>query len=150
MENAGVGIAKIGRSPIRVLLIEDSLEDAELIIRRLEKGGYEVDFERVESEPAAKAALDRDWDLILCDHTLPHFSGYNALTIWKSKRCTAPFIFISGTLGEQAAVEALKAGCKRLSAERQPDAIDPRHRACPARNQRARGTGTRACTQRKE
>jgi two-component system cell cycle sensor histidine kinase/response regulator CckA len=110
MENAGVGIAKIGRSPIRVLLIEDSPEDAELIIRRLEKGGYKVDFERVESEPAAKAALDRDWDLILCDHTLPHFSGYSALTIWKSKRCTTPFIFISGTLGEQAAVEALKQG----------------------------------------
>src|SRR5207245_10956360 len=98
MENAGVGIAKIGRSPIRVLLIEDSLEDTELIIRRLEKGGYEVDFERVESEPAAKAALDRDWDLIVCDHTLPHVSGSNSLTIWRSKQYKHTIILITRKL----------------------------------------------------
>ena len=106
-----IGRQEPGGDKLCVLLIEDSAEDAELIVRRLQKGGYRVEFERVDTAPSASAAIARNrWDLIICDYTLPHFSGHDALTIWRDKKCAAPFIFISGTLGEQDAVEALKQG----------------------------------------
>jgi len=96
---------------LHALLIEDSAADAELIVRRLQKGGYRVDFERVDSPRLAAAALARNcWDLVVCEYTLPRFSRYDALTIWREKKCTAPFIFISGTIREMDAVEALKQG----------------------------------------
>ncbi len=100
-----------GSIRLRALLIEDSAQDAELIVQRLRKGGYQVEFERVDSPASATAALARDcWEVVICDYALPHFSGYDALAVWRENKCTAPFLFISGTLGEQDAVEALKQG----------------------------------------
>ncbi|MDQ2692678.1 MAG: GAF domain-containing protein [Chloroflexota bacterium] len=96
---------------LRLLFIEDSQDDARLILREVERGGYEVDFERVETADAMQAALrKRAWDLILCDFSLPRFSAPKALEILKASGLDLPFIIVSGTIGEESAVSALKAG----------------------------------------
>src|SRR6185503_19510174 len=97
--------------PLRVLIIEDSEEDAQLILRELRRGGYEVEFERVETEVAMRAMLiERPWDLILSDYNLPKFNAPQALEILKASGLDIPFIIISGAIGEETAVAALKAG----------------------------------------
>jgi len=97
--------------PLRVLFVEDSEDDAELLLRELQRIGYEVEFERVETDVAMRAMLiERPWDLILSDYTLPKFNAPQALEILKASRLEIPFIIISGTIGEETAVAALKAG----------------------------------------
>ncbi len=97
--------------PSRVLIVEDSEDDALLLVRELQRGGYDVSFERVETAGAMTAALDnRQWDIVLADHTMPHFSGYDALRLLKKKDLDLPFIFVSGTIGEDTAVAAMKEG----------------------------------------
>ena len=96
---------------LRILLIEDSEDDARLVLREIQRGGYEVEFERVETAEAMRAALARqNWDLILCDFSLPHFSAPKALELLKESGYDLPFIIVSGTIGEESAVNALKAG----------------------------------------
>src|SRR5258706_16108603 len=97
--------------PLRVLIIEDSEEDAQLLLRELQHGGYEVEFERVETAEVMQAALSqKNWDLILSDYTLPTFSAPKALEVLKTSSLDLPFIIVSGTIGEEIAVAALKAG----------------------------------------
>ena len=99
------------KTRLRLLLIEDSEDDARLLLRELQRGGYEVEAERVETEEAMRATLARQpWDMILCDFTLPHFSAPKALELLKSSGIDLPFIIVSGTIGEESAVNALKAG----------------------------------------
>ena len=96
---------------LRILLIEDSQEDARLVLREVQRGGYVVDFERIETADAMRAALARQpWDLILCDFSLPRFSAPKALELLKESGSDLPFIIVSGTIGEESAVNALKAG----------------------------------------
>src|SRR6476660_4904932 len=96
---------------LRILLIEDSEDDARLVLREIQRGGYEVEFERVETADAMRAALARQaWDLIICDFSLPHFSAPKALELLKKSGLDLPFIIVSGTIGEESAVNALKAG----------------------------------------
>lgn len=96
---------------LRILLIEDSEDDARLVLREMQRGGYEVEFERVETADAMRATLARQpWDLILCDFSLPHFSAPKALELLKESGYDLPFIIVSGTIGEESAVNALKAG----------------------------------------
>jgi signal transduction histidine kinase len=96
---------------IRVLVVEDSEHDAQLILSQLRRGGYEVEYERVETRAAMRAALShRTWDIILCDYTLPQFSAMDALMTLKESGQDLPFIVISGTVGEETAVTTLKAG----------------------------------------
>src|SRR5512133_2742824 len=96
---------------LRILIIEDSKDDARLILREVQRGGYEVDSERVETAEAMRQALARQrWDLIICDFSLPHFSAPNALELLKKSKYDLPFIIVSGTIGEESAVNALKAG----------------------------------------
>lgn len=96
---------------LRILFIEDSEDDARLILREVQRGGYDVQFERVETADAMLAALQRQaWDLILCDFSLPRFSAPRALELLKTSGLDLPFIIISGTIGEESAVNALKAG----------------------------------------
>lgn len=98
---------------LRVLLVEDSDDDAVLLLRELHRGGYEVFHERVETNAAMSAALDsREWDLVISDYSMPHFSGDSALRLLKAKKPDVPFIFVSGTLGEETAVAALKEGAQ--------------------------------------
>ena len=97
--------------PLRLLLVEDSMDDALLLVRELELGGYDVSCERVETFTDMNAALDREgWDVIIADYTMPKFSGTAALELVRSRSIDAPFIFVSGTIGEDAAVAAMKIG----------------------------------------
>jgi putative nucleotidyltransferase with HDIG domain len=96
---------------LRILLIEDSEDDARLLLREIQRGGYEVESERVETADAMRAALARQpWDLIICDFSLPNFSAPKALELLKKSNIDLPFIIVSGTIGEESAVNALKAG----------------------------------------
>jgi len=97
--------------PLRVLIVEDSEDDVLLLLRELQRGGFDVEFERVETAVAMQAALtQKTWDLILSDYTLPEFNAPQALEVMKASGLDLPFIISSGTIGEETAVAALKAG----------------------------------------
>ncbi len=96
---------------LRLLIIEDSQDDVLLLLRELWRLDYEVEFERVETAESMQSMLtQRAWDLILSDYTLPKFSAPQALEILKNTGLDIPFIILSGTIGEETAVAALKAG----------------------------------------
>src|SRR5687767_13419549 len=96
---------------LRVLIVEDSENDSEVMLRELRRGGYEVEHKRVETRSAMQAALSQGgWDLVLCDYTLPHLSARDALQALQASELDLPFIVISGTIAEESAVEMLKAG----------------------------------------
>ena len=98
---------------LRVLIIEDSEDDAFLIMRELQRGGYAVHSKRVDSVPGIQAALEQEnWDLIISDYNLPGFDGLHALRIFKSFGLDMPFLLISGAIGEEIAVDAMKSGAK--------------------------------------
>lgn len=97
--------------PIRVLIIEDSDDDTTLLVRELERGGYQTAFLRVETAEAMRTALKTQaWDVIISDYAIPHFGGLGALRIFKEEQLDIPFIIVSGTIGEDIAVAAMKAG----------------------------------------
>lgn len=97
--------------PLRVLFVEDSEPDAILLARSLERGGFAVTTERVDTPESMDAALQRQpWDLILCDHAMPQFSAPEALEQVKKHRLDVPFIIVSGYIEEETAVAAMKAG----------------------------------------
>jgi PAS domain S-box-containing protein len=99
------------QSPLRILHLEDDAKDAELLQAMLESEGIVSHVTRVDSQADFLASLEYGgFDLILADHTLPSFDGLSALRIALEKCPDVPFIFVSGTLGEEAAVEALKIG----------------------------------------
>ncbi len=96
---------------LNVLIVEDSEDDARLVVNGLRRGGYEPDWERVDSPEAMKAALtSRRWDLIISDYLMPQFDGFAALDLFKSSGQDAPFIIVSGNIGEDIAVDAMRAG----------------------------------------
>src|SRR6266851_7174568 len=100
-------------TPLRVLIIEDSEDDSALILRELKRGGYETDFKRVDTHGALQSALSlQDWDLVISDFSMPVFSGTDALNLVRTMGSEAPFIFVSGTMGEDTAVAALKNGAQ--------------------------------------
>jgi len=97
--------------PLRILSLEDDPNDTELIQAMLEAEDIACQVKRVETEAAFVAALEAgDIDLILADYTLPSFDGLSALRVAKEQRPDLPFIFVSGTLGEEVSIEALKVG----------------------------------------
>ena len=97
--------------PLRILMIEDSEDDALLVIRAIKRGGYDPTYERLETPAAMRDALRKEkWDIILSDHLMPGFSSTAALEILKETAIDIPFIIISGNIGEEIAVEAMKAG----------------------------------------
>jgi two-component system, cell cycle sensor histidine kinase and response regulator CckA len=99
--------------PLRVLIIEDSDDDAKLIVRELKSGGFDVKYQRVDSSAAVCRAFDsQEWDLIISDYSMPHFSGTDALKLVRSRHMEVPFIFVSGTIGEETAVAAMKNGAQ--------------------------------------
>jgi two-component system, NtrC family, response regulator AtoC len=96
---------------LRVLVVEDSEDDALLTVNELELAGFEVQFKRVETADAMRSALSSDgWDLVLADYRMPHFSGKQALELVRDHGRDIPFILVSGKIGEETAVEAMKAG----------------------------------------
>ncbi len=99
------------RTPLRVLLVEDSENDALLLLRELRRGGYEPDYERVETPEAMRAALaGSDWDVIVSDYRLPRFGAPEALKVSKEAGSGAPFVVVSGKVGEDVAVEMMRSG----------------------------------------
>src|SRR5579862_4725576 len=99
--------------PIRVLIAEDSEDDSELVVRELRRGGYDVNFVRVDTPAALQSACDsQDWNLVISDFSMPHFSGIEALALVRKKRADLPFIFVSGTIGEETAVAAMRDGAQ--------------------------------------
>ncbi|MEI9899812.1 MAG: ATP-binding protein [Hyphomicrobium sp.] len=97
--------------PLHVLMVEDRESDAVLLLRELQRGGYAVSHERVETEDAMRAALERErWDLVLSDFSMPHFSAAGALALVAAMRLDIPFIFVSGALGEETAVNIMRSG----------------------------------------
>ncbi|MCF7762871.1 MAG: response regulator [Verrucomicrobia bacterium] len=97
-------------TPIRVLIVEDRSADAELVVREMRRAGYAADWKRVETEADFLIALEESWDLLLADFSLPDFSGFSALKLMKEKGLNIPFLIVSGTIGEENAIAALKAG----------------------------------------
>jgi len=96
---------------LRILHLEDDGRDAELVQGVLEAGGVACEVARVDTREAFVAALERDaFDVILADFSLPSFDGLSALNIAREKRPELPFIFVSGTLGEEIAIDAVKIG----------------------------------------
>src|SRR2546428_250097 len=101
------------RVPLRVLIAEDSEDDARLLLRELQQAGYQPTYERVDPPAAMASALDRHaWDLVIGDYSMPAFSGPAALALLRARDPDTPFIFVSGTIGEDVAVEAMKAGAQ--------------------------------------
>jgi diguanylate cyclase (GGDEF)-like protein len=98
-------------TPLHLLLIEDSPDDALLLLHELRRCDYDPVFERVEAPAAMQAALDKQaWDVIIADYSLPHFSAMAALALCKEREIDSPFIIVSGAVGEENAVAAMKAG----------------------------------------
>jgi two-component sensor histidine kinase len=96
---------------IRVLIVDDSEDDALLIIRKLKNEGHESEFKRVDTASAMRAALESGtWDTIICDYVMPSFSAPDALNILKESGRDLPFIVVSGVMGEETAVAMMKAG----------------------------------------
>jgi two-component system, cell cycle sensor histidine kinase and response regulator CckA len=96
---------------VRALMVEDSEDDVQLVLDALRTAGHEPAFERVETAAAMAAALDRqEWDIVISDYRMPRFSGPAALELLKSRELDIPFILVSGTVGEEAAVEAMRLG----------------------------------------
>src|SRR5688500_14111061 len=99
------------RVPLRVVLVEDSPLDCELVVREITRAGFQVEYRRVQTGSQLEGAL-RDFspEVILCDFSMPNFTGAEALSIVKEILPDIPFIFVSGTIGEERAVEAIKLG----------------------------------------
>jgi signal transduction histidine kinase len=96
--------------PLRVLHLEDSALDHELTLAHLSRGGLNVEALRIDSEAAFLTALEQDWDVVLSDFNLPGFSGLVALDLLKARGRDIPFILVSGEIGEDTAVEAMRNG----------------------------------------
>ncbi len=100
-------------NPIRVLVVEDSEPDARLVIRELRNSGFDPVYERVETPEAMRSALDsREWDIIIADFSLPHFSGPDALKLLLDSGKDIPFILVSGTIPRETAIEMMRSGAQ--------------------------------------
>ncbi len=105
------GTSPTSLTRVRGLIVEDSPDDAELIVRELSRAAYDVSWTRVDSAAALRFALKNEtWDVVLSDFTLPQFSASAALAVLQESRKDVPFIVVSGGIGEEAAVALMRAG----------------------------------------
>ncbi|MDE2369955.1 MAG: response regulator [Burkholderiales bacterium] len=129
---------------LRLLHLEDSEPDHALVLAHLARGGVAVDAERVETPAAFAAALDRPWDIVLSDYHLPGFTGLDALQVLREKSFTdgraPPFILVSGQIGEDSAVEAMRNGAADYLLKQNLTRLAPavEHAVAAARTHRAR------------
>jgi signal transduction histidine kinase len=131
------------RRPLRALIVEDSTDDFELIMAMLSRAGWAVEAERVYDCAAMHQELaSRAWDVVIADYNLPQFSGAEALRLAISVGSDAPFILVSGSIGEAAAVAALHAGAddciNKASLSRLAHAVERSLAAAEARRERQR------------
>jgi len=100
-------------SPLQALIIEDSEDDTDLLVMELKRGDYQPHYRRVDTAEQLDRALDdQPWDIVFADYTMPGFSGIKALAMIRTRGLDMPFIFVSGTIGEDKAVSAMKAGAQ--------------------------------------
>ena len=98
-------------TPLRIVMVEDVESDAEITLRELRRGGVRAELRRVETESELVRECDEfDPDVVLSDFALPHFDGLSALSVVRQLRPDVPFIFVSGTIGEETAVKSLRSG----------------------------------------
>ena len=98
---------------LRVLMVDDSEDDMQLIIRELKKGGYNPVYERVETAAAMKKNLEeKQLDIILCDYEMPKFNAPSAITVLKKANIDIPIIIVSGTIGEETVIECMRLGAQ--------------------------------------
>ena len=98
---------------LRLLLIEDSEDDCLLLLRELKRAGWVVVHDRVDTIPALERAMASRWDAIVSDYSLPTFSAPDALAVVRARTAETPFIIVSGTVDEETAVSAMRAGARR-------------------------------------
>lgn len=99
--------------PLRALIVEDSQADCDLLVRALMQNGYDLSYKRVASAQDMKLSLaEETWDIVISDYAMPGFSGTVALKIVRDRKLDTPFIFLSGTIGEDVAVEAMRQGAQ--------------------------------------
>ena len=104
--------------PLKALIVEDNERDAAMLMRELNRGGYALESERVDTAEALNAALDRQaWDIVFSDYSMPRFSAPAALSLVRDRGFDVPFIIVSGTIGEDTAVEAMRAGANDFMAK---------------------------------
>jgi DNA-binding NtrC family response regulator len=96
--------------PLRVLLVEDSENDATLLEIALQRAGFNPECTRVETADGLTAALGHDWDVIIADYVMPNFDGLSALALVRQRGLDLPFIIVSGHITDDTAVAAMKAG----------------------------------------
>ena len=97
--------------PIRVLIVDDSEDDALLLVRQLRNSGFDPGFERVDTAEGMNAALDKaGWDIVLSDFVMPGFSGLQAIELVRQRGLDIPIVMVSGKIGEETAVSCVKAG----------------------------------------
>jgi PAS domain S-box-containing protein len=97
-------------TPLRVLLVEDTEDDAALVLRQLERAGFDTSYERVQTKDTLRNALEQPWELILCDYTMPELDAPTAIAIVRELGLDTPLIVVSGTIGEETAVEVMRVG----------------------------------------
>lgn len=97
--------------PLRVLIVEDSIDDTDLLLHELRRGGYEPTSRRVDTAEDMRVALaEEPWEVVFSDHSVLQLNSHAALETLKASRLDIPFIIVSGTIGEEQAVQAMKAG----------------------------------------
>ena len=128
-------------TPLRLLQVEDTEDDATLVAHALTRSGYNVFARRVDTAAALRRELDEaEWDLVIADYTMPGFSGTKALAIVREQHPDLPFIFVSGTIGEDTAVAAMKTGAHdyimKANLKRLGPAVDRELREAAVRRER--------------
>lgn len=112
--------------PLRLLIVEDSRDDVELLLRVLRQGGYEIAYEAVDTAAAMRSALERqDWDVIASDHAMPRFSAPESLALARELRPDVPFIIVSGEIDLNLAVSLMKAGAQDYIQKHELDRVAP-------------------------
>lgn len=113
------------QQPLRVLIVEDNPADAELMAHELKRSGFDVSWERVDTEADYVSRLERAPDVILADYSLPRFGAVRALRLVQERRLELPFIVVSGTIGEEAAVAVMKQGASDYLLKTRMDRLGP-------------------------
>jgi PAS domain S-box-containing protein len=131
------------RTPLRVLIVEDSEDDAQLILRELRRGGLSPRWTRVDTAESMRTALEQErWDVVISDYKIPGFGGLAALGLLKQRDRDVPFILASGVIGEEVAVEAMRAGADdyvmKRNLARLPPVIEREVREAEVRRRRRR------------
>ena len=135
--------ADASRQPLRVLLVEDNPDDVQLILRLLRRGGYEPSWVQVQTAETLEEALTHGhWDIVLSDYTMPQFDALRALHQLREQSAHLPFIVVSGSIGEETAVAAMRAGASdylmKGNLTRLVPAIERELRESAERRERAR------------